>query len=99
MWLHGLVAAFIGGGAGAVSAGFSAAVLAPDQFNLSTGILPMLKLMVLTFTVSGIVAGMALTDAAMTMELSASHEPLQQALRAKHRRQGHNCASLPRPDL
>ena len=59
MWLHGLVAAFIGGGAGAVSAGFSAAVLAPDQFNLSTGILPMLKLMVLTFIVSGIVAAMA----------------------------------------
>lgn len=34
-WIRGVVAAFIGGGAGAVSAAFGVAISDPDHFNLS----------------------------------------------------------------
>jgi len=56
LWLHGLIAAFIGGGAGAVSAGFASAMVAPGQFNLGGGLLGLLKLMGVTFIVSGAIA-------------------------------------------
>lgn len=36
-WVYGLVGAFIGGGASAVTGGFSAAIIAPDKFNVNTG--------------------------------------------------------------
>ena len=55
-WLLGLFAAFIGGGAGALSAGFSAAALDPEHFNLASGLTHTLELMGITFAISGIVA-------------------------------------------
>jgi hypothetical protein len=36
-WLYGLGSAIIGGGAGAVVSGFTSIILAPEQFNLTTG--------------------------------------------------------------
>lgn len=36
-WLYGLGSAVVGGGAGAVVSGFTSIILAPDQFNLTTG--------------------------------------------------------------
>lgn len=35
-WLYGLLSGFIGGGAGAASSSITAALLAPDQFNITT---------------------------------------------------------------
>lgn len=59
VWLHGLVAGFISGGAnGFVGSGF-ASVLAPDSFNLKTGIWKMLTLFVGTFIFSGFMGAMA----------------------------------------
>lgn len=46
VWLHGLIAAFIGGGANAIAA----AAIAPDEFNLNTG----LRKLGILFLVSGI---------------------------------------------
>ncbi len=58
-WLLGLVAAFIGGGAGALSAGFSAAALDPEHFNLAGGLSQTIELMGITFLISGVVAAAA----------------------------------------
>jgi hypothetical protein len=55
-WIHGLGAAFIGGGAGAVSAAFSAMLLDPVKFNLADGLGKVLKMMGMTFVVSGIIS-------------------------------------------
>lgn len=57
-WLHGLGAAFIGGGAGAVSAGFSASLTDPKDFNLGTGLAHMGVLVGTTFIVSGFMSAM-----------------------------------------
>lgn len=53
-WIHGLGAAFIGGGASAVSAAFSAALIDPTKFNLGDGLGCTLKMMVTSFLVSGL---------------------------------------------
>lgn len=55
-WLHGLVAAIIGGGAGAVTSGLTSMGFAPDKFNLSdvNGIFRLLGLVGANFIVSGI---------------------------------------------
>lgn len=58
-WLHGLAAAFIGGGSSAVSAGFSAVMMDPTKFNLSTGMLDTLKMMLVTFFISGAITAFA----------------------------------------
>ena len=58
-WIHGLVSAFIGGGASAVTASFSAAVIAPDRFNLAAGLGNMLKMMGACFAINGILTVMA----------------------------------------
>ncbi len=56
-WLYGLFYAMIGGGASAVSAAFSTALVAPEQFNLShPG--KMLAVMATTFVISGFISGM-----------------------------------------
>lgn len=55
-WLLGLMAAFIGGGAGAASAGISAAVITPEQYNLGAGLSHTLQLMAVSFIISGAVA-------------------------------------------
>lgn len=58
IWVHGIIAAFIGGGAAAVSASFSTALIDPDKFNMANGLGNMAKLAALTFMVSGILSVM-----------------------------------------
>ena len=57
-WAHGLVASFIGGGAGAVTAGITASMLAPGQFNLheTDAVWNMFKLMYWTFGLNGMLS-------------------------------------------
>ena len=54
-WFHGLASAFIGGGASAVSAAFSACMIDPVKFNLGAGLGSTLKMMWVSFLISGIV--------------------------------------------
>jgi hypothetical protein len=59
-WAYGLFAALIGGGAGAVTAAFSAMVLTPGQYSIGGDAgWNSLKLMALTFAVSGVIAAFA----------------------------------------
>jgi hypothetical protein len=58
IWLHGLAAAFIGGGASAVSAGFANTIIDPDHFNLHQGFGHLAEMMAVTFCVSAILAVM-----------------------------------------
>lgn len=57
-WFHGLSAAIIGGGAGAVTASPIAAMIAPDKFNLTTHIGNFFLLAGITFGVNGFMAAM-----------------------------------------
>ena len=61
IWIYGLLAAVIGGGAASVTSAFVASGLAPGQFSLSGGDAGWntLKLMGLTFVVNGIVSAAA----------------------------------------
>lgn len=54
IWLHGVVAAFLAGGASAASAGISAMVIAPDQFNTGANLGNTLKLIGTSFVISGL---------------------------------------------
>ena len=58
-WLLGLVAAFIGGGASALTAGVSAIGIDPDHFNLQHGMTHTLELMGTVFLISGAMAAAA----------------------------------------
>jgi len=58
-WLHGLGAAFIGGGAAAVSASISASLIAPGKFNLHGGIWDLVELIFVTFGLNGLLTTMA----------------------------------------
>lgn len=58
-WIHGVLAAFIGGGAGAVSAGFTAAMIDPQKFNLNDQLGNFFKMVGITFVVSGTLTTMA----------------------------------------
>ena len=53
-WLYGLVAAIIGGGAGSITAAFSATVIDPGSFNVHGGLHHILELMGVTFVMSGL---------------------------------------------
>jgi hypothetical protein len=53
MWFHGLVAAFIGGGASVISSGFALMIMKPDTFNLG----PQLLITVKTVAVLGLFSG------------------------------------------
>lgn len=57
-WIHGLLSAIIGGGAGAVTATFSASLIDPQKFNLADphGISNCLKMICLCFVVNGAIA-------------------------------------------
>ncbi len=57
-WLHGLLAAGIGGGASAITSGLTSMGFAPDKFNMSDmkGIMHLLGLMAANFIVSGILS-------------------------------------------
>lgn len=52
-WVYGLGAAFIGGGAGAITASQVAMGIAPNTFNYSSGIGNMAKMAAITFVVQG----------------------------------------------
>lgn len=56
IWLHGLVAAIISGGASAIVAGFSVNLVDPEHFNLLDhhSLLKLLYLMLVVFVVNGI---------------------------------------------
>lgn len=53
-WIRGLLAAFISGGASAVSAGFSATMVAPETFNLQKGLAGTCEMMGICFLISGV---------------------------------------------
>jgi hypothetical protein len=55
VWLRGLFATFIGGGAGAVSSTFIAVLKTPEQYNITNGLANLLYMVFGTFVVSGIV--------------------------------------------
>ena len=55
-WLHGLAAAFIGGGASAVTAGVTVSAINPTAFNFSTQIRPTLVLMGVLFLLNGLMS-------------------------------------------
>jgi hypothetical protein len=57
-WFYGLGAAFIGGGAAAVTASISAVVIAPDAFNLGNQLGNFFKLAGATFLISGFLQAM-----------------------------------------
>lgn len=58
-WLHGLVAAFVAGGASAVTGAFTASMLAPAEFNLNGKTGHMLELMAAMFVINGVLGTMA----------------------------------------
>jgi gas vesicle protein len=58
-WVHGLIAAFLGGLAGAVDGGLTVMLIAPETFNLGPG----LRKTLLTLTVFGILSGVKLAAA------------------------------------
>lgn len=60
LWLHGLFAALIGGGASAVSGGFANILVDPKDFNIgSGGGWHLAQTMLVTFFVSGALAAFA----------------------------------------
>jgi hypothetical protein len=59
MWLHGLFAALIGGGASSVSAGFANCIVDPKDFNAGGGLAHLGETMVVTFVVSGALSAFA----------------------------------------
>lgn len=54
IWLHGLFAALIGGGASAVSGGFANIIVDPKDFNLGGGLMHLLETMGVMFVVGGV---------------------------------------------
>lgn len=56
LWLRGLVASFIGGGASAVTSTLSANLIAPDKFNLTNQLGHFLELAGVTFLINGFVS-------------------------------------------
>lgn len=59
-WLRGLGAAFIGGGAGAITSGIVSMGIAPDKFNFADvkGAAHLLSMMAINFIVSGFLNSM-----------------------------------------
>lgn len=55
-WLLGIMGAFVSGGAGAVSSGFSTILVDPEHFNIHAGLGHLLEVMLATFVFSGIVS-------------------------------------------
>ncbi len=59
VWLLGLLAAFITGGASGIVSGFTATAIDPSAFNWTNQLTHTLQLMLLTFIVSGIIGAAA----------------------------------------
>jgi hypothetical protein len=76
-WSYGLGAAFIGGGAGAVTATVTASLIAPDQFNLSNQLSHFIELASVTFFVNGFLNAMNfLKQSPLPPELPDDPKPL-----------------------
>jgi hypothetical protein len=58
-WLRGLIAAFISGGASAVTAGVTAPAIAPNAFNFHNQLSPLFELMGALFLVNGALGALA----------------------------------------
>lgn len=58
-WLHGLIAAFIGGGSAAVTAGIVAPAINPSAFNFHDKLAPLFQLAAALFVVNGGIAAFA----------------------------------------
>ena len=56
VWLHGLVAALIGGGSSGVIAGLAAMGIAPDKFDLNANLGNTFKMMGVVFLMSGVIS-------------------------------------------
>jgi hypothetical protein len=56
VWLSGLLAAFVGGGAGSVTTGLASMGIDPEHFNLNAGLHHTLNLMGAVFLINGIVS-------------------------------------------
>lgn len=54
VWLHGLIAALIGGGSSGVMAGLAAMGIAPDRFDLHTNMANTLKMVGTVFVISAL---------------------------------------------
>ena len=59
VWFRGLLAGFIGGGAGAVTSGFISVAQTPDKYNLKDGLHNLLVMIIGTFLVAGILNAFA----------------------------------------
>ena len=59
IWVHGLVAAFIGGAASAIGSGFASMVSDPAHFNLGAGLGPTFRLMGSAALISGMITAAA----------------------------------------
>lgn len=59
VWLRGLVAAFVGGGAGAIASGFISVAQTPQQYNFNDGWKNLVVMIVGTFVLSGTVTAAA----------------------------------------
>ena len=75
-WLYGLGSAFIGGCAGAIDSGIALIIIAPETFNLSTG----LRKTLITVLVLGLLTG-AKTAAAFLKQSPLPREPWTDAQR------------------
>lgn len=58
VWFRGILAAFVGGGAGAVASGFVAIAQTPAQYNINEGLGNLLRMIGSTFLVTGILNAM-----------------------------------------
>jgi len=54
VWFTGLIAAFLAGGAAAAASSISGIIIAPQTFNLQSGLIPTLKLAACSFIISGL---------------------------------------------
>ncbi len=72
VWFRGLVAAFIGGGAGAVASGFIAISQTPSEYNLRDGLHNLLVMILGTFLVSGIISTAAYLQRSPVPELEVT---------------------------
>ena len=55
-WVRGLLAAFIGGGASAITSGVTVSMMDPKDYNLAEGAAKLYALMGVLFTVNGIMS-------------------------------------------
>lgn len=78
LWLHGLFAALIGGGASAVTSGIVLPAMSPNSYNFSGQLLPLAKVMLGMFVVNGVIAAFAYLKQsplpAQTVEISETTE-------------------------